>query len=233
MAVVLKKRNNLLRQEILQVILLIIIFFVMLLYFFIFKCENIITKLFPFILLYFFYINIIKYKKLKSGIKGEKLTLEILKKLNNNYIILSDLKIHYKNKKAQIDNLVIGKNGIFIIETKNVYGIVTGSGNNTYVNVLNNKKEPYFKMYNPCKQVLTHKTKLNELLKLHNLNSTIEPIVFFSNYNTKVNIKNKNVHIFTEDNHCELIKHIRNFSPKHTLKKSEIDSIVNLLKDYL
>jgi uncharacterized membrane protein len=61
---------------------------------------------------------------LRSGIKGEKLALEVLSKLDSDYSIISDLEIEYDGKKSQIDSVIVGCNGIFVMETKNVKGYI-------------------------------------------------------------------------------------------------------------
>jgi hypothetical protein len=73
-------------------------------------------------------ICFIKKSKLYKGAEGEILVIEKLRNLTDDYCIFNDLFFELDNgvnfngaflKSAQIDHLVIGPSGIYVIETKN------------------------------------------------------------------------------------------------------------------
>lgn len=73
-------------------------------------------------------IGFIKKSKLYKGAKGEILVIEKLRNLTDDYCIFNDLFFELDHgvnfngaflKSAQIDHLVIGPSGIYVIETKN------------------------------------------------------------------------------------------------------------------
>ena len=64
-------------------------------------------------------IQSLKYKK---GMMGEASVASALKNLDNNYLLINDLKL--KGKMGNIDHIILGPNGIFAIETKSFRGDV-------------------------------------------------------------------------------------------------------------
>ena len=61
------------------------------------------------------------------GFMGEFwVKLELKKLSKKEYIVLNDIMLADENGTHQIDHLVISKYGIFVIEMKNYYGLITG-----------------------------------------------------------------------------------------------------------
>jgi hypothetical protein len=56
----------------------------------------------------------------KRGLKGEKVVNRVLERLPQDYFVFYDVKL--PGSKGNIDHVVIGPNGIFVIETKNYSG---------------------------------------------------------------------------------------------------------------
>lgn len=71
--------------------------------------------------------NIPKIKRIIAGKKGEKIAKTIIKEaLDKDDILLSNVVIKYEGKKCECDDVVINKNGVFVIEVKNYKGHLTG-----------------------------------------------------------------------------------------------------------
>ncbi|NMC58653.1 MAG: NERD domain-containing protein, partial [Candidatus Methanofastidiosa archaeon] len=66
-----------------------------------------------------------------KGDEGEKLVSLYLEDLPGGYFVFNDVKI--PGGKGNIDHLVIGPTGIFVIETKNYSGYYKIEGNNWYL----------------------------------------------------------------------------------------------------
>lgn len=66
------------------------------------------------------------------GKKGELAISEALKDLSNDYVLLNDLML--PDGKGNVDHLVMGPNGLFVIETKNYSTYVKCLGDNWFVN---------------------------------------------------------------------------------------------------
>jgi len=67
-----------------------------------------------------------------AGKEGELAVTEALRFLPNEYVLLNDLML--PNGRGNVDHLVIGPNGLFVIETKNYSSYVSCWGDKWYVN---------------------------------------------------------------------------------------------------
>lgn len=132
------------------------------------------------VLLIFFAVASIVFGIFQSKIKGylgEKSVATILSFLpSDKYKTINDALIKSNDRTIQIDHIVISVYGIFVIETKNYTGWITGSDNSEYwtKSVFGNK----YKFYNPIKQNEAHILALNKQLGIR-LNNFI-PIIAFS-----------------------------------------------------
>jgi hypothetical protein len=74
-----------------------------------------------------FYYYLRKYRIYDGGWEGEKQVIKLLSnKLNDDYILLNDL--YLQGGGGDIDHVVLGPNGIFVLETKNWSGSITCNG---------------------------------------------------------------------------------------------------------
>lgn len=107
------------------------------------------------VLFILFVVAYITFRILQPKIKGyigEKSVAAILSFLpSDKYKIINDALIKSNDRTIQIDHLVISVYGIFVIETKNYKGWITGSDDSEYwtKNVFGNK----YKFYNPIRQI--------------------------------------------------------------------------------
>lgn len=127
------------------------------------------------------------------GAEGEELVLAYLKILDNNYHIVPNAILNYGEKRSEIDTIVIGPTGVFIVEVKNYKGFI--SGNTSDHNLMQIKTDNYGNsfekpFYNPVKQVGTHRYTLNGVLKSNGINTNINICVFFTDKEANVNIIN-------------------------------------------
>ncbi len=139
------------------------------------------------------------YKKVR-GFMGEFWTkLELNKLPKDKYIVLNDIMIKKNNGTSQIDHIVISKFGIFVIEMKNYYGLITGDEYKDKWTQHLGKNKFYFK--NPIHQNYGHIKSLEQLLNLDN--SKFISIICISNQ-AELKVKAKNV--IQLDNINQLIK---------------------------
>ena len=122
----------------------------------------VLTLLFICILIIIFKKNLFTYV---VGRAGEHWTKEAMKKLpQETYIILNDIMISVNNKTYQIDHIIISKYGLFVIETKQYHGYITGNKyDKKWVRVLGKKRYYYT---NPIRQNFGHIKAISELLKI-------------------------------------------------------------------
>lgn len=134
-----------------------------------------------------------EYEIKKSGFYGENESVQLFSELPDTYTVLTDLEVTVDGKTSQIDTVIVGANGIFICEIKNINGTITGEANDT--NIIQNKVSKNGvqfsrEIYNPIKQVSTHVYRLSSALKNHDYNLWLQGTVLFINPETEVLINN-------------------------------------------
>ena len=179
-----------------------------------------------------------KLNGLKSGVKGERNLISILSKLPDDYKAISNVIVEYEGKSSELDLVLIGKNGVFVIETKNHNGTIEGDDTDEQwiQNKVGRKGGRYSKsMYNPMKQVSTHVFRLSNFLKTNNINVWVQGAVFFSNRSTRVNISNHNnkvpVFVASKNGVNELLQYINTYQVKKEIDTETIHKMVRLLDD--
>ena len=143
--------------------------------------------------------------------------LELNKLSKKEYIILNDIMLEDQNGTHQIDHIVISKYGIFVIETKNYYGMIVGDEYQVNWTKYLGKNKYSFK--NPIHQNYGHIKALEEVLHLKE--DKFISVICISNQ-AKVEVNDKNV--VQLDNINELIL---------SYEKEIIDSEITRIKDLL
>lgn len=129
-----------------------------------------------------------KYYSKFRGIMGEFWVKHELKKLpKEKYRVLNDIMVKTNNTTHQIDHLIVSPYGIFVIEMKNYYGLISGTDNSDKWIQYLGKNIFYFK--NPIHQNYGHVKALEEILNLDN--KLFISIVCFSNQ-AKLKVETKN-----------------------------------------
>lgn len=99
----------------------------------------------------------LKLKQLEYGIKGEE---KIIYELKNSHIpmyILHDINLEYLGFKCQIDYIVVTRNFVYVIESKNLYGNIKIDYKGNFVRSYNiNDKEYIEGIYSPIEQNEKH-----------------------------------------------------------------------------
>ena len=63
---------------------------------------------------------------MNSGTKGEEETVHFLSTLPDTYHIFTSVRVH---EKMEADAVVVGQNGVFVVESKNYKGELVGTAN--------------------------------------------------------------------------------------------------------
>ncbi|OIO06648.1 hypothetical protein AUJ26_00060 [Candidatus Falkowbacteria bacterium CG1_02_37_21] len=122
-------------------------------------------------------------KILVAGAKGENAVSKLLlKELDNSWYLINDCIVN----KAQIDHILIGPKGIFVIETKNYKGIVYGNREDKKWTKTRNSRFKTF--YNPIKQSKTHSFKVADLLREGHYDYFAFALVVFAGQPLELNI---------------------------------------------
>lgn len=88
----------------------------------------------------------------KKGIAGEKEVTMALQELDNSYYLLNDVVLYPKH--GNIDHIVLGRNGIFVIETKNYKGEIGCKEDEWYLLTYPAKKRGSGRRKRPVKKPL-------------------------------------------------------------------------------
>lgn len=131
---------------------------------------------------------------------------------------------HSENKKhAEIDHLVLTKNGIFVIEVKSHNGYIRCPDEKYWWQTYNEKKISF---YNPIRQNKTHSKIVSEILKTEGqYNVYISSVVVFTS--RKVTFSQKYPNVIKEN---ELVSYIKKNGRKNSLSASQLRRIRELIK---
>ena len=139
-----------------------------------------------------FYYFLRKYRIYGGGWEGEKQVIKLLdSKLSDDYILLNDLYI--RGGGGDIDHVVLGPNGIFVLETKNWNGSITCNGD-----LWQREGKQNFKG-SPSQQVkrnaATVKNIIDSSQTFKPLDIFVEGIVVFTNKHAILHLNNPTVAI--------------------------------------
>lgn len=183
-----------------------------------------------------YFKNQVQIKILKHGLKGERKALKQLSKLPKDYYVFTDLNINIDNRASQVDHVVVGYNGVFVIETKNLKGSVSGVPGERVIiqsKIGKNGGEYSKKIYNPIKQVSTHVYRVSELLKREDIRVWVQGVVFFVNEDAKVRLDSKEIPVFSSSDLGDrrILEYIINYRNRDGKLSKEIqEEIVGILK---
>ena len=126
----------------------------------------------------------------------EKHISKELKKLTDEYKVLNDIMVEVDGKTCQIDHIVISKYGIFVIETKGYYGLITGDQyKDNWTQIVKKKKINYIS--NPIRQNYFHIKTLEKLLNIE-YQKFISIICFLKTAELRISTNDANI-VFDSD----------------------------------
>ncbi len=171
-----------------------------------------------------------RYGILKAGFRGEEAAGKILKELSQKYSVISDVVIEYKDRVAQIDNIILAPSVIFVLEVKNYSGTLNGSVNNPdLIQIKQTKKGKVEKqVYNPFIQVKNHAMVLRGLLKANGIDVPVDYGVFFVRENFRINFNTGAENVFFFDNCKEKLDKI--LKEKNHIKYKQKD-VIKIIKN--
>lgn len=148
---------------------------------------------------------------------GEARVSSILSSLpNDEYKVINNVLLKTDRGSVQIDHVVVSTYGIFVIETKNFKGWITGSEkSNQWIKNMWGNKYPF---RNPIKQNKSHIIALKKILGLRD-DKFLSIIAFSSASDLKVKTTTPVVYMY------EINKEILSYT-EQKLKVSDVDSIV-------
>jgi hypothetical protein len=139
-----------------------------------------------------FYFYLRKYRIYNGGWQGEKSVAKLLSKtLSDDYSLINDVYLH--DGGGDIDHIVLGPNGVFVLETKNWSGKINCNGDEWQ-----RPGKQGFKG-SPSRQVKRNAAKIRNIIDssptLRPLGIKVEGIVVFTNNHSSLNLNNPTVPI--------------------------------------
>lgn len=163
-----------------------------------------------------------KLNPLIKGLKGEQTVEHVLTQLPDGYTVYNDIVLGKQN--GNIDFVVVGPNGVFIIEVKNISGEITFDGNQLLQNGKPMKKDYLFQA-NKEYEVL-HNYLLNQ-----GLNIFVTPLLVFNRY-AKIRMGSEKVNNVTVIGLSWLNKTITEREPRGYLNTEIINQALKNLQTH-
>lgn len=166
-----------------------------------------------------FYYYLRRYRVYNGGWVGEKQVTKLLSsRLNDDYFLLNDL--HLRNGGGDIDHIVLGPSGVFVLETKNWSGEITCRGDEWQRAGKRNFKS------SPSLQVKRNAAKIKHVIdsspSLKLLGVWVEGIVVFTNNRATLHLNNPTVPILRLP---QLASHITSQRSTAALSKQQLETI--------
>ncbi len=186
-----------------------------------------------FILFALFMIAKHNYNILNAGVKGEQQTYEVLKQLPKEFTVITNPVIHNRGSVNELDFVVIGTNGVFVVESKNYRGIITGSTSaQNWKQIKHGKNKTYEKeVKNPAKQVYRQGRRMAEMFIDFGISADIFPILYFVDNRSQLKITDDaEINVAIINNESDLLDFIINSKGKHIVDSSERAEIIRFFK---
>ena len=169
------------------------------------------------------------YLNYSGGFQGEQITIEALQNLPDSYYLINDVNL--PNGYGNIDHIVLGNNGIFVIETKNFEGEIRCEGDIWYQYKDTWKIPEEHEIKSPSKQVKGNALKLKQYIESKNifdksLRLWVEGIVVFTHDNVILHCDNPTVPVFKVNQLCN---YIRNKESKIKFSSQELEKVAKIL----
>ncbi|WP_226641565.1 NERD domain-containing protein [Mesobacillus subterraneus] len=162
-----------------------------------------------------------------KGWIGEKRVSNILSSLDpQDYTLMNDLYLPKENgQTTQIDHLLISPKGIFVIETKNYKGWITGSEHSQYWTQTNYKRKD--KLYNPIWQNSGHIKALQSILGDAASEIPIHSVIVFGKEATlKFKEPFKNAYVIKSSNVLQTINTIQTSQEVSLFKRGKVKQLL-------
>ena len=163
-----------------------------------------------------------------AGLQGEQNVTRLLRdRLNNDSYILNDITLKRGLKRAQMDHVVISPQGIFVIETKNWRGVITGEEQEARWTQVRKPGQKPIQHPNPILQNQRQIQVLKLILKVAGVDwPDIFPVLVSNSRNAQFDIRNRTVPILTR---FDTIEYISGQVPSRTYTEAEVTAVIELL----
>ena len=172
----------------------------------------------------------IKSERRIAGDLGEKKAALIIERIiDEDDKLLRNVTIRYEDKETELDNVIVSKRGVFIIEVKNYKGELEGDEDSYEWDKYNYSKNGNIylkKVKNPIKQIKRQIYILKSFLKYYGIDIWVDGYVYLLNFNSPVS----NDYILENIDEMDRVLHKK---VDRYLKKDTVNRIIELLQNWL
>jgi uncharacterized membrane-anchored protein len=164
-----------------------------------------------------------KYRVYSSGRQGEKAVITALtSSLTDEYCLINGA--YLKGRGGDIDHIVLGPNGVYVLETKNWSGKIICNGDQWLRPGKNVKANPSLQVKHNTQKV---KKLIDSTTVFRGLHIWVEGIIVFTNTNADLNINSSTVTILKLS---QLSKYIKN-QENSRLTKEQVQKIAKQIQN--
>ncbi len=157
----------------------------------------------------------------RSGIRGEKAVVDTLGVLDDSYCMINDIMLG--DTGGNIDHVLVGRNGVFAIETKNYTGSVRCSGD--YWSKRGARR--WYDIRSISKQATINAVRLKRLISRQTAwEGFVEAICVFTDPSVVLQLKRPTLTVLRVWNVADFIREAR---PSQGLSDSQVDVISNCI----
>ena len=173
----------------------------------------------------------------RAGQLGETATADFIAQFPDSFSGFQNLKVTYDGKTSEMDMVVVGPTGVFIIEAKNHNGHIQGSfESHDWMQYKTGRAGGQYSksFYSPVKQVGTHVYRLAHYLRSNGQNVHVDAMVFFTNPAATVEVFGTpgNIPVYAGQTGANLIAR-QIISGKPVLTPQGVENICRLLQKNL
>jgi hypothetical protein len=163
------------------------------------------------------------------GAEGEERVAKHLSLLGGPYRVIHDVVL--PDMRGNIDHIVLGPNGVFVIETKNNNGFISCNGDSWIQRKIGQLGTTYLgKIGCPSKQAKRYAIFLKGLIRDKlNVNVYVNCVVVFSNKEAMLRVDNPTVIVLKPDELCGFIKR---HNSDVILGEKELEKIEAVIRPY-
>lgn len=174
-----------------------------------------------------------KAAKYRAGMQGERVSLKYAKNLPSDYYVFTNVMFRNAARHTEIDLVIVGQTGVFVLEIKNHRGLIRGDADKDEWTQHLGRHGKYIRpLYNPLRQAKRQAYNLAEALRCHSIGVWVESAVVFVNKAAILEVKYRNRPILTAPAQiCRFILENRYAQPlDHTMVKKIAEAIHTLQK---
>jgi hypothetical protein len=189
---------------------------------------------------YFLGVAWSKFSAARAGVKGQKAVEDMVRKLPDTYVGYQNLSITHKGKTIHTQMVVVGPNGVFVIQSNHRNGRVEGHYNDTkwIQHKTGQKGGQYEKSFDsPVGRVKHQSGVLKEYLESNGVCAWIERMVWFTYPDVDLRVTGEpprgtvgkvNVYTSLRDGAAESWQYIQSFAPTYPLSAEQVSRICAL-----